>query len=124
MLKWGIIGVGRAGRARARAIQSDPRASVSLGFRGAPDAVGLQAATSIAAMLEAVDAVAICSTDETHFALVRQALQSGCWYTVSQISNRPLRGEEQQQVMSSMRRGYVKQRTAAQAEQLLAVAQY
>lgn len=78
MLKWGIIGVGGAGRSRARAIESDPRGSVSLGFRGSPDAVGLQTATSIEAMLEAVDAVAICSTDETHFGLARQALQADC----------------------------------------------
>ena len=77
-LRWGIIGVGRAGRARARAIQADPRGSVQLGFRGSPEAAGLQPARSVAALLEAVDAVAICSTDETHYALTRQALLADC----------------------------------------------
>ena len=44
MLRWGIIGVGRAGAARARALAADPRAEAVLGVRGDPVAAGLAAA--------------------------------------------------------------------------------
>lgn len=73
-LRWGIIGVGRAGQARARALHADPRATAQVGFRGDPASVNLRAAASVEDLLARVDAVAICSTDETHPALVRQAL--------------------------------------------------
>lgn len=78
MIRWGILGVGRAGRARARAMASDPRAEAVLGYRGDPSAVGLPAAASAAALLASVDAVAVCAADETHPALVEAALQAGC----------------------------------------------
>jgi len=75
-LSWGIIGVGRAGRARAAAIEADPRACLVATFRGArlPD---VQRVESTAALIDAVDAVAICSPDDTHAPLVAQALAAG-----------------------------------------------
>ena len=78
MLVWGIIGVGRAGRARAAAIQADPRGVVSLGHRGRPQDAGLSEAASLQALLDACDAVAICAPDAVHPGLVRAALAAGC----------------------------------------------
>ena len=77
MIRWGVIGVGIAGRARARALAADPRATPVLGYRGSPEAVGLEAAPSAAAVIAAVDAVAICAPDEAHPALVEAALRAG-----------------------------------------------
>ena len=78
MVVWGIIGVGRAGRARAAAIKADPRADIVLGFRGNPAGCGLVDAGSVEALLARVDAVAICSPDNTHPDLVRAGLAAGC----------------------------------------------
>lgn len=77
MLRWGVIGVGVAGRARARAIRQDPRSTAVWGFRGQPEAVGLQRASDMATLLRDCDAVAICSPDTTHPDLVRLALSAG-----------------------------------------------
>jgi biliverdin reductase len=77
VLRWGIIGVGRAGRARAAAITADPRGEAVLGYRGRPEAAGLAAADSAQALIAAVDAVAICSPDDTHPDLVAAALHAG-----------------------------------------------
>ncbi|MCB9781213.1 MAG: Gfo/Idh/MocA family oxidoreductase [Alphaproteobacteria bacterium] len=77
MLRWGIIGVGRAGRARARAIAEDPRSQAVLGFRGDPGAVGLATAPSVSELLRKVDAVAICAPDTQHPQLIRAALSRG-----------------------------------------------
>ena len=77
-LRWGVLGVGRAGRARARALADDPRAEPVVGWRGDPGAVGLAAAASADAVLQSdLDAVAICTPDTTHPALVRRALEAG-----------------------------------------------
>ncbi len=77
-MRWGIIGVGRAGGARARAIAADSRSEAVIGYRGDPAASGLQVADSAAALLDVVDAVAICSPDRTHPVLVAEALEAGC----------------------------------------------
>lgn len=77
MLRWGVIGVGIAGKARVRALQQDPRATPVWGFRGQPEAVGLPRAPDLGSMLGACDAVAICSPDTSHPDLVRAALSSG-----------------------------------------------
>ena len=60
-VRWGVLGVGRAGRARAKALRSDPRATLVGGWRGDPESVGLTAFQSFEDMLQHVDAVAICS---------------------------------------------------------------
>lgn len=77
MLRWGIIGVGAAGRARARAIQADPRSRAVAGFRGQPEAVGLPPAQDLGSLLRACDAVTICAPDRAHPELVRLCLSEG-----------------------------------------------
>jgi biliverdin reductase len=76
-LRWGVVGLGSAGRSRTEALRQDPRAEVICGFRGGVAAAGLPVASSVEALLEEVDAVAICSPDDTHPALVEQALRAG-----------------------------------------------
>jgi len=76
-LRWGLIGLGRAGRARARAILEDDRCELVCAYRGDPAALGVEAADSVDALLEAVDAVAVCSPDHTHPRLVQRALEAG-----------------------------------------------
>jgi len=75
VLRWGIIGVGRAGRARAAAIAADPRSTLVAAWRGDAAAVGVPMARSLAHLVDGVDAVAICSPDVTHPQLVRACLR-------------------------------------------------
>lgn len=75
-LRWGVIGVGVAGAARARAIAADPRAVAVGGHRGAPAAVGLPVFDDLDALIDASDALAICSPDATHPALVERCLRA------------------------------------------------
>lgn len=82
MLTWGVVGLGLAGLARARALAADPRAEVVLGFRGDLRAAGLKPARSLHHLFESVDAVAICTPDVTHPDLVRAALHEGCHVVV------------------------------------------
>ena len=77
MIRWGIVGVGVAGRARARAIQSDPRAEAVCGHRGDPHAVNLAVSDTVDALINRVDAVAICTPDQHHAPLVAHALMAG-----------------------------------------------
>ena len=35
-VRWGVVGVGRAGRARVNALRSDPRSTIVGGWRGDP----------------------------------------------------------------------------------------
>jgi hypothetical protein len=76
-LRWGIIGVGIAGAARSRAIAADPRAVAVGGHRGAPEAAGLVAFDDLDALIEACDALAVCSPDATHPARVERCLRAG-----------------------------------------------
>jgi hypothetical protein len=78
VIRWGVLGLGRAGRARARAIQACERSTLVVGLRGDLAAVGVPAAASLDDLLGQVDAVAVCSPDDTHPALVRAALEAGC----------------------------------------------
>jgi hypothetical protein len=78
VIRWGVLGLGRAGRARARAIQACERSTLVVGLRGDLAAVGVPAAASLDDLLDQVDAVAVCSPDDTHPALVRAALEAGC----------------------------------------------
>ena len=61
-LRWGVIGPGRAGRARAAAIQADPRAEL---------------VWSAKELRGGVDAVAVCSPDRTHPEYVQRGLDAG-----------------------------------------------
>lgn len=77
-MRWGVIGVGRAGSARVRALREDPRAEVVMGYRGSALAeLELPEAESLEQLFEAVDAVAICSPDDTHAPYVEGALGAG-----------------------------------------------
>ena len=48
-----------------------------LGWGGRPESVELAAARTVEELLEGVDAVAVCSPDDSHAAYVEQALQAG-----------------------------------------------
>jgi len=75
-VRWGVLGVGRAGSARVKALQADPRAVVVGGWRGDPEAVGIRRFSSFEEMLQHVDAVAICSPDYFHASQVHIALST------------------------------------------------
>ena len=76
-LRWGVVGVGVAGAARARAIAADPRAVAVGGFRGRPAQAGLDPFDELDALIEGSDVVAICSPDASHPALVERCLRAG-----------------------------------------------
>lgn len=76
-LTWSILGVGRAGGARARAIAADPRSVAHVGWRGDPAAAGLTPAPNLGYALARVDAVAVCAPDAAHPELVEAALRAG-----------------------------------------------
>lgn len=76
-IRWAIAGAGVAGRARGRAILDDPLAELVRAWRGDPAALGVPAANDFDDLLGAdVDAVAVCTPDDTHEALVRRALEA------------------------------------------------
>jgi hypothetical protein len=75
-VRWGVLGVGRAGKARVAALRADPRAELVGGWRGDPGAVGLHTFQSVEDMLQHVDAVAICSPDHYHASQVHSALSA------------------------------------------------
>lgn len=75
-LRWGVVGVGVAGQARARAIADDPRAVGVCGLRGDPAAAGLRPAADLDELIAEVDVVAVCSPDPLHPAQVRAALEA------------------------------------------------
>ncbi len=76
-LRWGVLGLGRAGRARARAIRADPRAELVAGLRGDPAAVDLPEWPQ-ARILAHCDAVAVCSPSPLHPRHVEAALRADC----------------------------------------------
>lgn len=75
-VRWGVLGVGLAGRARVSALRADPRATVVGGFRGDLDSAELDGFHSYEEMLQHVDAVAICSPDNFHASQVHIALST------------------------------------------------
>jgi biliverdin reductase len=77
-VRWSIVGVGIAGRARARAITEDPRAELVGVWRGRfADGVGAPVLASLDEAIAAADAVAICSPTPLHRAQVEAALRAG-----------------------------------------------
>jgi len=76
-VRWGILGVGVAGRARGRAIAADPACVLVGGVRGRPAEIGAAEFPSAEALIAAVDAVAVCAPDAAHAALVGAALGAG-----------------------------------------------
>ncbi len=77
MLRWGLIGAGRAGRARTKAILHDPRSRLIGAFGGDPETLGVGVMPSLEVLFDSVDAVAICTPDVSHAALARTALVAG-----------------------------------------------
>jgi biliverdin reductase len=75
-VRWGVVGVGRAGRARVQALRADPRAVVIGGWRGDPESVDLPSFQSFDDLLQRVDAVAICSPDPHHATQVHASLSA------------------------------------------------
>ena len=75
-VRWGVLGVGRAGRARVAALRADPRAVLIGGWRGDLAGNDLQAFRSFDEMIQHVDAVAICSPDGFHASQVHAALSA------------------------------------------------
>lgn len=92
MIRWGVIGVGRAGTARARAIRDDPRSRLVAALGGDPSKVGLDHAPSLEVLLAQVDAVAVCSPTATHADYVEAALKAGrhvvCEYPLAPSAER------------------------------------
>ena len=75
-VRWGVLGVGRAGRARVQAIRDDPRAEIVGGWRGDLAGNDVEPFSSFDEMLQHVDAVAICSPDTFHASQVHAALSA------------------------------------------------
>lgn len=97
VLRWAVIGVGRAGQARARAIQAHRGCELVAVYRGrfAERFPTIPAAGSFSEALAVADAVAICSPDVEHPGQVEQALRAGkhvvCEYPVAADAREALR---------------------------------
>lgn len=77
-VRWSIVGVGRAGAARARAIQRDDDSVLASVYRGrGAEETGAPVVHSLQEAIAAADAVAICSPTEHHAEQVRAVLQAG-----------------------------------------------
>lgn len=77
-LRWAIVGVGVAGRARAGAIEKDPRAVLVAVHRGRfAHEVEAPEVASVDDAVQAADCVAVCSPAEAHPDQIRAALESG-----------------------------------------------
>ncbi|MCA9492251.1 MAG: Gfo/Idh/MocA family oxidoreductase [Myxococcales bacterium] len=78
ILRWSVIGVGVAGRARARAIAADPRAELTCVWRGKhASEAGVRRADDLADAIASSDVVAICSPSGVHADQARQVLHGG-----------------------------------------------
>jgi biliverdin reductase len=78
MLRWGVVGIGIAGRARARAVLDSEHDELVHVWRGRHAAeLGVPQVESFDQALQGVDAIAIASPSEHHGAQVRAALEAG-----------------------------------------------
>lgn len=79
MIRWGILGVGTAGRARARALQGIDGSELVAVHRGRyADSLGVPDAGSAEALFAAVDVVVIATPSELHAEQAAAALRAGC----------------------------------------------
>lgn len=77
-LNWAVVGIGLAGRARAKAIANDPRATLAGVWRGRfAEETGASVLPSFEAALQQADAIAICSPTHVHAEQIRAALGAG-----------------------------------------------
>ena len=77
-IRWAVLGVGGAGRARAKAIEADPRSELVAVYRGRHAAqFRVAQLASLEDAIAAADAVAICSPTPVHVAQVEAALAAG-----------------------------------------------
>ncbi len=77
-LRWSVVGVGVAGRARARAIVADPRAELVCCWRGRFAAeLGVPIAADLDEAIERAEVVAICSPTAVHADQARRVLHAG-----------------------------------------------
>ncbi len=77
-LKWAIVGVGTAGRARARAIDRDERSLLVAVHRGRyAEELEVPVKDTFEAAIAPADCVAICSPSAYHADQVRQVLEAG-----------------------------------------------
>ena len=78
VIAWSVVGVGIAGRARARAIQKDARARLVAVWRGRNAAeLGVPVVGSLDEAIARADAVAVCSPTAAHAEQVRAVLAAG-----------------------------------------------
>lgn len=105
-LRFGVIGVGTAGRARARAIQGEGHVVTAV-WRGRYAAsLGVPVAPGFDAVVATSDVVAICSPSEVHAAQVEAVLDAGRHVVVEYPLART--GEEAEALLSLARaRGLV-----------------
>ena len=73
-VRWGVLGVGRAGKARVEALRADPRSEIVGAWRGNVSGMDLREFDTYADLLKHVDAVAVCSPDLFHADQVYTAL--------------------------------------------------
>ena len=78
VVTWGVVGVGLAGRARARAIVADPRCRLVGVARGRYAGEFDVPNYDFAELVSRVEAIAICSPNTHHAAQVTHALDHGC----------------------------------------------
>ena len=77
-IRWAVVGVGSAGRARAKAIQADPRSELVAVCRGRfAGWFHVAQLSEVDDAIAAADAVAVCSPTHLHAAHVRAALKAG-----------------------------------------------
>ncbi len=75
-VRWGVVGVGRAGRARVAAIQADPRSELIGAWRGRLEGLDVEEYDSVVELIKHVDALAICSPDIFHADQVHACLSA------------------------------------------------
>jgi len=81
-LRWGIIGVGIAGRARARALRALGERCVGVHRGRFAAEVGFDVQPDAEALLQAADAVIVCSPSQTHARWIQRALDADCHVVV------------------------------------------